>query len=94
MVFDVEIEDEGILYECGIMERQANEATYFSVDIRIPGRGDTLNIQLHSLELHLDPYSGTFKFRDLPADTPDQILSLETKLHEAIMNVNQNGSMR
>lgn len=86
MVFDVEIEDDGILYECGIMERQANDETYFAIDIRIPGRGDTLNIQLHSLELHLDPFSGNFKFRHNPFDTPPNIIALEPKLNEAIMN--------
>lgn len=84
MVFDVEIEDNGTLYECGLMERQANEETYFSVDIRIPGHGDTLNIQLHSLELHLDAFSGQFKFRNAPVDTPVNIIALEAKLNEAI----------
>ncbi len=87
MVFDVEIEDGGTLYVCGIMERQANDITYFSVDIRIPGYGTTLNQQIHSLELHLDPYSGSFKFRNLPADIPAPVTALEPKLNEAIRNI-------
>ena len=90
MVFDVTIEYDGVLYECGLMERTADDAICFSVDIRIPGYGKTLNTQLHSLELILDPHCGKFKFKQHVLGIPPDIIALETKLNEAIKKVADN----
>ena len=87
MVFDVEIIEGGTLYVCGLMERQTNDHTWFSVDIRIPGHGDTLNEQINDLELHIDPNTGRFKFRNAPPDSPASLIALEEKLNDAIQNL-------
>lgn len=86
MVFDIEIEHDGILYECGVMERFSGDSRFFAIDIRIPGTGASLSTQLHSLELYPDPHTGTYTFHNAPADTPKQIFTLAAKLDEAIRN--------
>ena len=83
MVFDVELEHNSVLYLCTVMQRQDENVTFFAVDIRIPGRGDSLSTQVHSLELDKAP-AGHYMFRTAVDGLPTDMDQLAAKLGEAI----------
>lgn len=92
MVFDVELEHNSMLYLCTVMQRENNSSTFFAIDIRIPGRGDSLSTQMHSAELHKNE-AGGYYFHHAP-ELPDANMSdLAGKLGEAIdAALNNNGA--
>lgn len=91
MVFDVELEHESVLYLCTVMQRNDSAATFFAVDIRIPGHGDSLSTQMHSAELHRNS-TNNYYFDNAPELTGVDMTELATKLGEAIDAImNNNG---
>ncbi len=83
MVFDVELEHNSVLYLCTVMERQGENAIFFAIDIRIPGRGDSLSTQVHSLELDKS-HAGHYMFRTAVDGLATDMDQLAAKLGEAI----------
>jgi hypothetical protein len=83
MVFDVELEHNSVLYLCTVMQRDSNSSTFFAIDIRIPGHGDSLSTQMHSAELHKND-AGEYYFNDAPELPEANMSDLAGKLGEAI----------
>ena len=83
MVFDVELEHNSVLYLCTVMQRQDENIIFYAVDIRIPGRGDSLNTQVHSLELDKTS-TGHYMFRTAVDGLATDMDQLAAKLGEAV----------
>lgn len=83
MVFDVTIEERGIIYMCSLMSREGDSGSYFAVDVRQPSAGSTLSFQVHNLQLHRE--GGSFRFRNIPAGTSPDILALEPALSDFLL---------